>query len=84
MPGAWDTVFTGLSVAAVLLIPLLIVVARRRTGDYLGRFVEWLDRLTGRRFETSRVISFILDVEDVLLELLRGGTHQGKMVVDLT
>ena len=72
MPGAWDTVFTGLSIASVLLIPVLLVVARRRTGDYLGRLVEWLDRITGRRLETSRVISFILDVEDVLLELLRG------------
>jgi uncharacterized protein (TIRG00374 family) len=72
MPGAWDTVFTLLSAASVLLIPLLIVVARRRTGDYLGRLVEWLDHATGRRLEGSRVIRFILDVEDVVLELLRG------------
>jgi uncharacterized protein (TIRG00374 family) len=72
MPGAWDTVFTLLSIAAVLLLPLLIVIARRRTGDYLGRLVEWLDVATGRRLESSRVVRFILDVEDVVLELLRG------------
>ena len=72
MPGAWDTVFTLLMVGAILMLPLLGFVARRRTGDYLGRLVERLDRLTGRRLETSRVVQFVLDVEDVLLELLRG------------
>ncbi len=72
MPGAWDTVFTLLSIAAVLIFPLLVFVARRRTGDYLGRLVERLDRVTGRRLEGSSVVQFILDVEDVVLELLRG------------
>jgi uncharacterized protein (TIRG00374 family) len=72
MPVAWDTVFTLLSIAAILVFPLLAVIARRRTGDYLGRLVEWLDRAIGRRLESSRVVRFILDVEDVVLELLRG------------
>jgi uncharacterized protein (TIRG00374 family) len=72
MPGAWDTVFTLLSVSAVLLFPILVFIARRRTGDYLGRLVERLDLATGRRLEGSRVVRFILDVEDVVLELLRG------------
>jgi uncharacterized protein (TIRG00374 family) len=72
MPGAWDAMFTLLSIAAVLILGALALVARHRTGDYLGRLVEVLDRWTGRRLETSRVIRFILDVEDVLLALLRG------------
>lgn len=72
MPGAWDTVFTLLSISAVLLIPMLVFIARQRTGDYLGRFVERLDRLLGRRLEASRVVRFLLDVEDVLLDLIRG------------
>jgi uncharacterized protein (TIRG00374 family) len=72
MPGAWDTVFTLLAVAAILLVPLLAFIARRRTGDYLGRLVDRLDHITGRRLEASRVVQFVLDVEDVLLELLRG------------
>jgi uncharacterized protein (TIRG00374 family) len=72
MPGAWNTVFGALALAAVLVIPLLVAIARRRTGDYLGRLVVRIDRLTGRRFEASRVVRFMLDVEDVLLELLRG------------
>ena len=72
LPRAWDTVFGLLTVSAVLLVPVLGFVARRRTGDYLGRVVASLDRITGRRLETSRVVRFILAVEDVLLELLRG------------
>jgi uncharacterized protein (TIRG00374 family) len=76
MPGGWDAMFTVLSIAAVLILGALTLVARRRTGDYLGRLVEILDRWTGRRLETSRIVRFILDVEDVLLDLLRGDTRR--------
>ena len=72
MPGAWDTVFTMLIFGAVILLGVLGVMARRRSGDYLGRLVTAIDRGTGRRLEASRVIRFILAVEDVLLKLLRG------------
>jgi len=72
MPDAWEGVFTSLIVGAIVVLALAAVMARRRTGDYLGRCVTALDRLTGRRLEASRVIQFILDVEDVLLQLLRG------------
>jgi hypothetical protein len=72
MPGGWDAVFTLLSVGAVLLLGVLALVARRRTGDYLGRFVERIGTMTGRHLESSRVIRFILDVEDIVLDLLRG------------
>ncbi|MET0215838.1 MAG: hypothetical protein ABW292_22705, partial [Vicinamibacterales bacterium] len=47
-------------------------VARHRQGDYLGRLVTRLGRLVGRPLESSRVVRFVLDVEDALLELLRG------------
>jgi uncharacterized protein (TIRG00374 family) len=72
MPGAWDTVFTLLIFGAVILLGVLGIMARRRSGDYLGRLVTSIDRATGRRLEASRVIRFILAVEDVLLQLLRG------------
>lgn len=72
LPEAWDTVFSGLVVAAVIVLPLLGLMARRATGDFLGRLVAAIDRYTGRRLEASRAIRFILDVEDVVLELLRG------------
>jgi uncharacterized protein (TIRG00374 family) len=72
LPRAWDTVFGALTVLSVLLLPLLGFIARRRSGDYLGRMVEAFDRRRGRRLGTRRVVKFILDVEDILLELLRG------------
>lgn len=72
MPNAWDTVFTLLIIGAVIVLALVAIMARRRSGDYLGRFVTALDRVTGRRLEASRIVRFILDVEDVLLQLLRG------------
>ena len=72
LPRAWDTVFGGLTVIAVLLLPLLGFIARRRTGDYLGRMVGAFDRRRGRHLGTRRVVKFVLDVEDVLLDLLRG------------
>lgn len=72
MPGAWDTVFSLLSIGAVAVLAMVVFITRRRGGDYLGRLVALLDRVTGRRLEASRIIRFILDVEHVLLQLLRG------------
>jgi len=72
MPGAWDTVFTLLIVGALMLLGVVAVMARRRSGDYLGRLVVLIDRATGRHLEASRVVRFVLEVEDVLLALLRG------------
>lgn len=69
---AWDTVFRLLAIVSVLMVALLVWISRRRTGDYLGRVVIFLDRITGRRLETSRIVRFILEVEHVLLALLRG------------
>jgi uncharacterized protein (TIRG00374 family) len=72
MPAAWAGIFTLLVVGAVVLLTLAGLLVRRRSGDYLGRLVTRLDRVTGRRLEASRAVRFILDVEDVMLELLRG------------
>jgi hypothetical protein len=72
MPGAWDAVFTVLSMATVVTLWILAEIARHRQGDYLGRLVARLGRLLGRPLETSRVVRFVLDVEDALLDLLRG------------
>jgi glycosyltransferase 2 family protein len=72
MPGAWDALFTLLSMATVIVLAILAEIARHRKGDYLGRLVTRLGRLVGRPLEASRVVRFVLDVEDVLLDLLRG------------
>jgi hypothetical protein len=72
MPGGWDALFTLVSIGAVVLLAVMAQMARHRTGDYLGRFIHRLATLTGRRLESSRVIRFMLDVEDIVLDLLRG------------
>ena len=76
MPGAWDTVFTMLIIGAALVLVLAWLIARRRPGHYLGRLVTAIDRATGRRLEASRVVRFILDVEDVLLQLVLGNRRR--------
>ena len=72
MPGGWDTLFAMLAVGAVLLLVIVGFMARRRSEYYLEHIVYVLDRVTGKRLERHRVVRFILDVEHVLLDLLRG------------
>jgi len=74
LPDAWDTLFTLLIVGAVLALGFGIVIARGGSGDYLGRLVDMLDRR--HRLAGMRVVRFILDVEDVLLQLVRGDRHR--------
>jgi uncharacterized protein (TIRG00374 family) len=72
MPGGWDTLFAMLAVGAVLLLVIVGFMARRRSEYYLEHVVYVLDRVTGKRLERHRLVRFILDVEHVLLDLLRG------------
>jgi uncharacterized protein (TIRG00374 family) len=72
MPGGWDTLFGLLAVGAVLLLIMVGFMARRRSEYYLEHVVYVLDRLTGKALERHRVVRFVLDVEHVLLDLLRG------------
>jgi uncharacterized protein (TIRG00374 family) len=74
LPDAWDTMFTLLIIGAVLALGFAVVVARGETGDYLGRLVNLLDRR--HRLMGSRVVRFVLDVEHVLLQLVRGGRRR--------
>ena len=69
---AWDALFRALMIGAVLIIWLVVEIARDRRGDYLGRVVAIASRLTRRQLAESRVIRFVLEVEKVLLDLLRG------------
>jgi uncharacterized membrane protein YbhN (UPF0104 family) len=72
MPGTWDALFTLLSMVTVIALGVLAEIARHRKGDYLGRLVTRLGRLFDRPLESARVVRFVLEVEDVLLDLLRG------------
>jgi uncharacterized protein (TIRG00374 family) len=72
MPGGWDTMFALLAVGAVLLLVIVGSMTRRGSEYYLEHVVSALDRVTGKRLERHRVVRFILSVEHVLLDLLRG------------
>ena len=71
MPVGWDAVFRGLAIGAIATLLLLAFVVKHR-GDYLGRLVTWVERITSKPLAGSPVVHFILEVEDVLLSLLRG------------
>ena len=71
LPMQWDAVFRGLAMGATIALALVAIVIRHR-GDYLGRFVHWAERVTGRPLGARRVVRFLVDVEHVLLALLRG------------
>jgi uncharacterized protein (TIRG00374 family) len=83
MPGGWDTLFAMLAVGAVLLLVIVGFMARRRSEYYLEHVVYVLDRVTGKRLERHRVVRFILDVEHVLLDLLRGDRHRLVTLIGL-
>ena len=76
LPAAWDTMFILLIAGAAIVLVLLALLAVRRPEDYLGHVVAAADRLLGRRLETSRAIRFILDVEQILLQLVRGSPRR--------
>ncbi|MGE0593105.1 MAG: lysylphosphatidylglycerol synthase domain-containing protein [Vicinamibacterales bacterium] len=75
MPGAWSTVFAGLSLAAFALALLLLVVVRHGSG-VMGRLVRRLDRASGRRLGARGVTRFLLEVEVTLLGLLGGNPRR--------
>ena len=71
MPVGWDAVFRGLAIGAMATLLVLAFVVKHR-GDYLGRLVGWAERITSKPLAGTPVVHFILEVEDVLLALLRG------------
>jgi uncharacterized protein (TIRG00374 family) len=83
MPGGWDTVFALLAMAAVGMLATVTLVARRRSDYYLEALVSVLDRVTHRRLERHRVVRFVLDVEHVLLDLLRGDRRRLVILIVL-
>lgn len=76
MPSAWDTLFSLLAAGAVIVIASVAFIARRGSEYYGGALIGLLDRITGRHLERHRIVRFILDVERVLLALLRGNRRR--------
>ncbi|NOT28809.1 MAG: flippase-like domain-containing protein [Acidobacteria bacterium] len=84
LPRAWDTMFFLLIGGAAIVLMGALLLVRRRPGDYLGRLVSAADRRFGKHFEATRAIRFVLDVEDILLELVRGSRRRLVTLTVLT
>ena len=83
LSGGWDALFAMLAIGAVILLGVVTFMARRRSEYYLEHVVTALDRITHRRLERHRVVRFILDVEHVLLDLLRGDRRRLGALIGL-
>lgn len=83
MSGRWDALFALLALGAVVVLAVVGLMARHRSKYYLEQVVTLLDRMTGRHLERHRVVRFILDVEHVLLDLLRGDRRRLVTLVGL-
>jgi hypothetical protein len=73
LPAGWDATFTLLSIGAVLLLGIFALVARRGTGNYLGRLITARRRRRGAEpSRGSTVVRFLIEMERNLLAVLRG------------
>ena len=70
VPDAWQSVFRGIAVVAVVVIAVTIFCLTRR-GRYIGPLFEMLYRRTGWHWTEGRVARFIRDVENIFLLLAR-------------
>ena len=70
VPDDWQQIFRGIAIGAVVAI-LLVFLFLTREGRYVGPLFESLYRRTGWHWTEGRVARFILDVENIFLELAR-------------
>ena len=70
VPDAWQRVFRGIAMVAVVVVAVTIVFLTRR-GRYVGPVFEALYRRTGWHWTEGRVARFIRDVENIFLLMAR-------------
>ena len=70
LPRAWEEVFRGLAVTAVVVLVLCLLFFMR-TGRYFGPLIESIHRRTGWRWAGGRTVRAISAVEDLFLKLAR-------------
>jgi hypothetical protein len=82
VPDAWQAVFRGIAMAAVVVVGLTIIFLTRK-GRYVGPFFEALYRRTGWGWTEGRVARFIRDVEGIFLVLARSDLRRLRNLVAL-
>lgn len=82
MPDAWQRLFRGIAIVAVLVLTLSLALVTR-TGHYLGPLFERIHRLTGWHWTGGRVVKFIRDVEAIALDLARADWRRLQLMTVL-
>ena len=80
VPNAWQDVFRGIAVVAVLVIGLSILFLTRK-GRYIGPIFEAVYRRTHWHWTEGRVARFIADVESLFLILARSDRRRLRNLV---
>lgn len=70
LPRAWEDVFRGLAITAVVVLALCLLFFMR-TGRYFGPLIENIHRRTGWHWAGGRTVHAISAVEDLFLKLAR-------------
>ena len=82
VPDAWQAIFRGIAVVAVLLVTATIIFLTRR-GRYIGPLLEALYRRTRWHWTEGRVARFIREVENIFLLLARSDPARLRNLVFL-
>jgi hypothetical protein len=80
VPVAWQDVFRGIAVVAVLVIGLTVLFLTRK-GRYLGPMFEAVYRRTHWHWTEGRVAHFIAEVERIFLMLARSDRQRLRDLV---
>ena len=80
VPEAWQNVFRGIAMAAIVVVGLTLVFLTRR-GRYVGPALEAVYRRTGWHWTEGRVARFIRDVENIFLMLARSDRRRLRQLV---
>lgn len=83
VPQGWQSVFRGLTVAAIVVVGLTLIFLTRQ-GRYVGPLFESLYRRTGWGWTEGRVAHFIGEVEKIFLDLARSDSRRLRNLVLLS
>ncbi len=83
LPGAWQSVFVGIAVTALVVLVFSLVFLTR-TGRYFGPLVERIHARTGWGWAGGRTVRVISAIEDLFLKLARTDPRRIEALVALS
>jgi uncharacterized protein (TIRG00374 family) len=83
LPGAWQGVFRGIAITALVVLVLSLLFLMR-TGRYFGPLVAVIHQRTGWKWAGGRTVRAISAVEDLFLKLARTDHRRIELLVLLS